>query len=90
MKILVLGAAGKTGRLVVQKALERGHEVHCLVRNAGRIDSQDGLTVFEGDPKNKYDLVKAICQCNATIGVLNISGKSYFTWSRLQTSRTYL
>ena len=32
-KILVLGATGGTGRLVVSQALARGHEVTVLVRS---------------------------------------------------------
>ena len=35
-KILVLGATGGTGRLIVGQALERGQEVTALVRSPGR------------------------------------------------------
>jgi uncharacterized protein YbjT (DUF2867 family) len=34
-KILVLGATGGTGRLIVGQALERGQEVTALVRSSG-------------------------------------------------------
>jgi uncharacterized protein YbjT (DUF2867 family) len=33
MKILVLGATGGTGRLIVHDALEKGHSVVVLVRS---------------------------------------------------------
>jgi len=33
MKLRNLGASGRTGRLVVRKALAAGHEVRALVRN---------------------------------------------------------
>ncbi len=38
MKILVLGATGRTGKLVLKTALEKGYQVHCLSRNSQRIE----------------------------------------------------
>jgi uncharacterized protein YbjT (DUF2867 family) len=35
-KILVLGATGGTGRLIIREALARGHEVTALVRSPGK------------------------------------------------------
>jgi len=35
MKVLVLGANGKTGKLVVKQAIAAAHEVSVLVRRAG-------------------------------------------------------
>jgi uncharacterized protein len=37
MQIAVIGAAGRTGRLVVQQALERGHQVLALARQPDAI-----------------------------------------------------
>ncbi|MFI9228381.1 NAD(P)-dependent oxidoreductase [Streptomyces rimosus] len=37
MRIAILGASGRVGRLLVDQALERGHEVVALVRAPGRI-----------------------------------------------------
>ncbi|MFT9093301.1 MAG: NAD(P)H-binding protein, partial [Gluconacetobacter sp.] len=36
MKILVLGATGATGRLIVSRALAEGHDVVALVRSRAR------------------------------------------------------
>lgn len=90
MKILLLGATGRTGKLVLNNALEKGHQVHCLSRNAGRITRQNGLTIFEGSPDNETDLTKAIAGCDAVISVLNISRKTDFPWSALRTPETFL
>ncbi len=38
MKIAVIGANGKAGRLIVQEALDRGHEVLAIVRDRNRFD----------------------------------------------------
>lgn len=42
MKILVVGAAGKTGRLVVDQALQAGHDVTALVHSADDVDIPRG------------------------------------------------
>ncbi|MEQ9427004.1 MAG: NAD(P)H-binding protein [Cyclobacteriaceae bacterium] len=89
-KLLLLGATGRTGRLVLQNALAKGHAVNCLARNSNRIKPQEGLTIFEGNPINENDLNKALVGCETVISVLNISRKSDFPWSGLKTPKTYL
>ncbi len=37
MKLLVLGASGRTGRLVVEQALAAGHTVTALVRSPEKL-----------------------------------------------------
>lgn len=37
MRIAILGASGRTGRALVDQALERGHEVVALVRTPGKV-----------------------------------------------------
>ena len=34
MKIGIIGASGKVGKLVLEESIERGHEVTAIVRNA--------------------------------------------------------
>ena len=55
MRILLLGATGRTGKLVLKRALEKGWHVNSLSRNPQRIEKRDGLTVFEGSPNNEND-----------------------------------
>ncbi|MCB0847910.1 MAG: NAD(P)H-binding protein, partial [Bacteroidetes bacterium] len=89
MRILLLGATGRTGKLVLKKALEKGYQVNCLARNSQRIDEEEGLTIIEGNPNKEADLQKAINNCEAIISVLNISRKSDFPWSGLRTPKNY-
>ncbi|MEO7767495.1 MAG: SDR family oxidoreductase [Ferruginibacter sp.] len=50
MKVLVFGATGATGRLVVQQALSKGHKVTAFVRNAGKIDFKNSnLKLAQGN-----------------------------------------
>ncbi len=90
MKILLLGATGRTGRLVLQKALNQGHQVNCLARNTSRIKAQQGLKIFEGNPTQREDLKKAMFNCDAVISVLNISRNSDIPWASLRTPRDFL
>jgi putative NADH-flavin reductase len=53
MRVTVFGASGRTGRPLVEQALERGHEVVAFVRDAegfsSSVDADDRLEVVEGD-----------------------------------------
>ena len=50
MKILVFGATGKTGKLVVQQALENGFEVTAFVRDPVKMMiTHHKLTIAKGD-----------------------------------------
>jgi uncharacterized protein YbjT (DUF2867 family) len=42
MKIAIFGATGGTGRLVVEQALEAGHEVIAFVRDPSKLNSRIG------------------------------------------------
>jgi putative NADH-flavin reductase len=90
MKILLLGATGRTGKWVYQKSLEHGYSIHCLARNTERIEKHDQVSLFEGDASNPDDLATTIAGCNAVISVLNISRRSDFPWSALRTPKNYL
>lgn len=90
MKLLLLGATGRTGKLVLEKALAKGYEVNCLVRKADKVVPQQGLTIIEGNPANTTDLANAISDCDHIISVLNVSRKSDFPWAPLRTPKTYL
>ncbi|MEL6255264.1 MAG: NAD(P)H-binding protein [Bacteroidota bacterium] len=90
MKLLILGATGRTGKLVLSTALKQGFEVNCLARNSNRIPSSPRLQVFEGNPGNSAELETALKGCEYVINALNISRTSDFPWARLRTPATYL
>ena len=91
MKILLLGATGRTGRHVLSEALQNGLEVNCLVRDPKKVKSSSTrLKLFDGNPGNASDLEQAIDGCHAIINVLNISRHSDWPWSKLRTPETFL
>lgn len=59
MKVLVLGANGRTGSLVVNYAVATGHEVSVLVRHAS-LSSRAGVRVIEGDALKTDDVLRAM------------------------------
>jgi uncharacterized protein YbjT (DUF2867 family) len=69
MKVLVLGATGGTGRLIVRDAMARGHSVVALVRSAASADLA-GVAVIGGDARDEATLMRALDGCNAVISAL--------------------
>jgi putative NADH-flavin reductase len=49
MKVIVFGATGGIGRLLVAGALELGHAVTAYVRPGRSLEPRDGLRIVEGD-----------------------------------------
>jgi putative NADH-flavin reductase len=49
MKVIVFGATGGIGRLLVAGALELGHTVTAFVRNGQSLEPRDGLHVVPGE-----------------------------------------
>jgi putative NADH-flavin reductase len=71
MKIVVFGASGKTGSLLVEQALKEGHNVIAYVRSAGSIKSENSnLEVVVGNLNEKDKLKKAITGADACISTL--------------------
>ena len=60
MKLFVVGATGRTGGLLVEQALARGHTVTVIVRNPGAVPARPGLTIVKGDVLNADQLTAAL------------------------------
>lgn len=91
MKLLILGATGRTGIHVVHEALQRGDTVHALVRDRNKLPVRsEKLQLFEGSPADPQALADALRGCDAVINVLNISRTSDFPWAPLRTPANFL
>ena len=91
MKILILGATGRTGRLLVEEAVKQGFDINVLVRDERKLSTRSAaITVFEGSTANRDDLLKAMQDCEAVFSVLNISRTSDFPWAALRTPTDFL
>ncbi|WP_316234385.1 SDR family oxidoreductase [Bradyrhizobium sp. SZCCHNR1098] len=68
--ILVLGATGGTGRLIVREALARGDNVTALVRSPGKAGDLQGAHLIVGDARDEATLRKALKGQDAVISAL--------------------
>ncbi len=84
MKILILGANGRSGRRIVNEALRAGFSVHALVRNKKDLPEHQNLRIIEGSCLKRSDLDKALTGTVAVVSALNVSRKSDFPWSKLK------
>ena len=84
MKVLVIGAAGKSGMAVVEKALADGHDVTAFVHNIeGYLPSSD-VRVIEGDARDRSAMDSAMLGQDAVIDT--IGGKLSFKSTTLESS----
>jgi putative NADH-flavin reductase len=71
VKLLILGATGKTGRHLVTQALEKGHTVTILARDRAKAGIQhERLRIVEGDVTNNAALGEAMRNQDAVISAL--------------------
>jgi putative NADH-flavin reductase len=69
MKVLVLGATGATGQLIVRDAVASGHSVVALVRAKARSDLP-GAIMIKGNVRDEATLVRALDGCDAVVSAL--------------------
>lgn len=72
MKVLVVGASGKTGRVVVEQALDAGHEITALVHGEGY--QVPGVVVRVGDATDADTVAAAVTGQDAVIDT--VGGKT--------------
>lgn len=69
-KILVLGATGATGRLIVNQAVARGYDVTVLVRSAEKARDITGAKLIVGDARDETALRAALKGREAVVSAL--------------------
>lgn len=71
MKIIIFGASGKTGKLLVKQALSDNHTVTAFVRNPSNLNISDpNLLIVQGDVTDVTAVKKAILGNDAVISTL--------------------
>ena len=76
-RILLYGATGRTGGLVLRYALQQGYAVTALVRNPDKLSIKaDNLTVLRGLPTSMDDVRKAMRGCEMVISTLSALNES--------------
>ena len=91
MKLLLLGATGRTGKLITETALQKGYPVNCLVRSPEKLlIDHHNISLFEGSPLDKDLLQKAMIDCDAVVSALNVSRTSDFPWAKLRSPKNLM
>ena len=77
MELAVFGASGRTGRLLVQQALDAGHDVIALVRTPATFPlKHERLTIVQGDAMNAADVDEVVQGADAVLSTLGQSKNS--------------
>jgi uncharacterized protein YbjT (DUF2867 family) len=84
-KILVLGATGPTGRLIVKRAVARGYDVVALVRSPEKA-ADLGVKLITGDARNEEALRKALAGRDVVISALGTPASPFREVTLLSTA----
>ena len=76
-RVVVLGGAGRTGRLLVAEALREGRHVTALVRSpaSSGLPVREGLDVVAGDARRSDDIARALEPGDAVVCAVGPSGR---------------
>ena len=66
-KILIAGATGITGKLIVNRLCQLGMSLRVFVRDANRISDSKNIEVVEGNALVNFDCERAASGCDAII-----------------------
>ncbi|WP_237981839.1 SDR family oxidoreductase [Bacillus thuringiensis] len=70
-KIAILGANGKAGKFLVNKALEKGYQVKILTRNSNNMTiTNENLEIIIGDARDFSSICKLVKGCRAVINAV--------------------
>ncbi len=77
MRLVVFGATGKTGHLLLGQALDAGNEVVAYVRNPSKLNaSSERLKVVQGELQDERRIEGALEGADAVLSVLGPKGSS--------------
>ncbi len=83
MKVLVFGAAGRTGKAVVERVIAAGHQVTAFARDASELD-MPGVRVVEGDATDQTAVEAATFGQDAVLDT--VGGTTPYEQTTLETS----
>ena len=85
-KILVVGATGGTGRLIIGYALTLGYDVAALVRSPEKASALKGVTLISGDARDETTLREALNGRSAVISALGTPASPFRQVTLLSTA----
>lgn len=85
-KLLVVGATGGTGRLIVSQAVARGYDVAALVRSPEKAGDLKGAKLIVGDARDETALRKALQGRDAVVSALGTPASPFREVTLLSTA----
>ncbi len=82
LKLVVLGASGGCGRLLVQQAVARGHTVTAVARASSRLDVPAGVRALRGALDDEAFLREAVRGADAVLSALGLRLPGIAPWHR--------
>lgn len=77
MKLVIFGATGSTGKLLVEQALVTGNHVVAYVRNPATLNMKnERLTIIQGELADEVKIESALKGADAVLSVLGPKGRS--------------
>lgn len=67
MKITLYGGTGQAGSRILDELLRRGHQVSAVVRDAGKLEARNGLSVVEGNVNDAAGVAQASREADALV-----------------------
>ncbi|HEY5080615.1 MAG TPA: NAD(P)H-binding protein [Bauldia sp.] len=71
MKIALIGASGRVGQAILAEALERGHTVTAIARNAAKLTAAPPLKTVDADGADVAQTAAAVKGGDAVISAFN-------------------
>ena len=84
MKLLILGITGRTGKLVAEEAIKRGHKIVGIARDMNKVTVREA-EVVTGTPYDFETVRKAINGCDAVISTLSLFPRSQGLFGKFKT-----
>ena len=77
MKLIIFGATGNTGKLLVEQALAAGNQVVVYIRNPAKLNMKnERLTIIQGQLADEEKIKNALKEVDAVLSVLGPKGGS--------------
>lgn len=78
MDVLIIGATGRTGRLIMKLALEEGHQVTAFVRSAEKLNRPlTGVRIVQGDATDAMQIHNVMSQYKFDAVVIAVGAETF-------------
>jgi putative NADH-flavin reductase len=81
MKLVILGASGGVGRLLVEQAAKRGHDVRAVARESSAVTAPAGVAVMKGDLESEAFLRECVRDRDVVLSALGLKLKGLAPWN---------